>query len=401
MTAGPAIPSWATQSVRSCSVVATARSSSRVPFSTITTGVSGRAPAASRLRAHERRVADAHVDGERRAGRGQRRPVEVGRAVGGGAGHDRELPHVLAQRHGQADAGRAGMRRRHAGHHLDGDAGRLQRRHLLGGAAEDEGVAALEPGHDLAGLGLAHQDAVDLGLRRGGPAAASCRRRCARRRGGRTRGSWGSTRRSTTSTSASCRRCSALSVSRSGSPGPQPISATRPGAGLRPRILAMSSAARMRSASASAPLRTARRKGPCSSRSQRRRRARGSANGLGDALAQRMRALGQRAEVGRQQRLEPGLDLARQHRRGALGADRHRHRRAVDDGRRDEGGELGRIDDVDGDAAGPGGARHRGIEHAVAGRRIDEALAVQIARLEGARHDPDRALLARARAARR
>ena len=39
---------------------------------------------------------------------------------------------------------------------------------------------------------------------------------------------FGFTRRSTTSTSASCRRCTALSVRRSGSPGPQPISATRP-----------------------------------------------------------------------------------------------------------------------------------------------------------------------------
>ena len=50
------------------------------------------------------------------------------------------------------------------------DAGGLQGRHLLGGAAEDEGIAALEAGHDLAGRGLAHQDAVDLGLRGGGAA---------------------------------------------------------------------------------------------------------------------------------------------------------------------------------------------------------------------------------------
>src|SRR6185295_4962179 len=48
ITAGPAIAWPATQSVRSESVVAKARSSSRVPFSTMTTGVSGAAPAASR-----------------------------------------------------------------------------------------------------------------------------------------------------------------------------------------------------------------------------------------------------------------------------------------------------------------------------------------------------------------
>jgi hypothetical protein len=71
---------------------------------------------------------------------------------------------MLAQGYGQTDAGRACMRRRHAGHHLDGDTGRLQRGHLLGGATEDEGVAALEAGHDLPRLGLAHEYAVDLGL---------------------------------------------------------------------------------------------------------------------------------------------------------------------------------------------------------------------------------------------
>ena len=50
ITAGELMAREATQSVRSPSVVATARSSSRVPFSTITTRVAGSAPAASRLR---------------------------------------------------------------------------------------------------------------------------------------------------------------------------------------------------------------------------------------------------------------------------------------------------------------------------------------------------------------
>src|SRR4051812_13072278 len=50
ITAGEATACCATASVRSASVVAMARSVSRVPFSTITTGASASAPAASRLR---------------------------------------------------------------------------------------------------------------------------------------------------------------------------------------------------------------------------------------------------------------------------------------------------------------------------------------------------------------
>ena len=118
----------------------------------------------------------------------------------------------------------------------------------------------------------------------------------------------------------------------------------------------------MRPASASAPLRTARRKGPCSSRSHRRRRERASGMVLATTSRSALGALRQRAEVGGQPGLEPGLDLARQHRRGALGADRHRDGSAVDDGRHDEGGELGRVDDVDGNAARLGRARDGGVE---------------------------------------
>ena len=78
--------------------------------------------------AQQRRVADAHVDRERGALGGERLPVEIGLALGGGAGDDRELAHALAQRHGQADARGAGMRGRDARHHLDVDAGRLAAR---------------------------------------------------------------------------------------------------------------------------------------------------------------------------------------------------------------------------------------------------------------------------------
>ena len=98
----------------------------------------------------------------------------------------------------------------------------------------------------------------------------------------------GSTSRSITSTSASWRCWRAFRVRRSGSPGPQPINATRPACCLCPPSI---SSARMRSASASAPLRTAWRNGPCSNRSHRRRRARGSVS----ALARRWRSAWARA----------------------------------------------------------------------------------------------------------
>ena len=83
-------------------------------------------------------VADPHVDREGRALGGQRVPIQLRLALGGGAGHDRELAHMLAQRHGQANPRSAGMRRRHAGDHLDVDVRGLQCGHFLGRAAEDE-----------------------------------------------------------------------------------------------------------------------------------------------------------------------------------------------------------------------------------------------------------------------
>ena len=165
ITAGPAMACCATQSVRSCRVVATARS---VLVRSVLDDHDRRfriCAGRQQVAADDRRIADAHVDRERATLGRQRCPIELRLAVGGGAGHDRELAHLLAQRHRQADARRARMRGRHARDHLDVDVRGLQRRHFLGRAAEDQRIAALEPGHHLAGGGLAHEDAVDLGLR--------------------------------------------------------------------------------------------------------------------------------------------------------------------------------------------------------------------------------------------
>ena len=64
-----------------------------------------------------------------------------------------------------AGVGRSGDGRRHARHHLEGDAvaGQLQR--FLAAAPEDEGVAALEPRHPQPGLRLFDQQGVDAVLR--------------------------------------------------------------------------------------------------------------------------------------------------------------------------------------------------------------------------------------------
>ena len=65
------------------------------------------------------------------------------------------------------------------------------RRHLLGGAAEHERVAALEAGHALALQRLAHEDAVDLVLRGRVALRLLADVDADRRRGARIRGSRG------------------------------------------------------------------------------------------------------------------------------------------------------------------------------------------------------------------
>ena len=104
---------------------------------------------------------------------------------------------------------------------------------LLAAAAEDVGVAALEPDDGLAVPGQLHEQRVDRVLRDGVVAGeladvddlgGAARRR--RRRGRRARARAPS--RSATMTSAASRARSPLTVSRPGSPGPAPTSQTLP-----------------------------------------------------------------------------------------------------------------------------------------------------------------------------
>ena len=82
--------------------------------------------------------------------------------------------------------------------------------------------------------------------------------------------------------------------------------------------------------------------------------ARPEAAALGDraerprhALAQPLGKPGEVAEGRGKQRLDPGADVARKHRRHALAADGDRKRRPVDDGGRVEVAKLRPVDDVD------------------------------------------------------
>ena len=86
--------------------------------------------------------------------------------------------------------------------------------------------------------------------------------------------------------------------------------------------------------------------------------------------------------------------LTRQHRGGALGADRHHDRRTVHDGRGDEGGEVGRVDDVDGNAARRCRPGDCGIERPVAGRDVDKPPAPHVVGAEGAPQQLDGPALA-------
>jgi hypothetical protein len=102
-----------------------------------------------------------------------------------------------------------------------------------------------------------------------------------------------------------------------------------------------------------------------------------------DAGAEGLADAGQEAEPGRQHRLDLGLDLAGEHRGGALGADGDGHGVAVDDGGGDEvGSEV--VDDVDeraGGAADRGGA---GVLGRVAVGAVEQCRAGGVAVVDGA-----------------
>ena len=81
------------------------------------------------------------------------------------AGDEGDGLRRIAMRQRDLRRGRNAQRRRDAGNDLDLDALGAQRLDLFSAAAEDEGIAALEPHHPLAGAGRSHQPAMDLALR--------------------------------------------------------------------------------------------------------------------------------------------------------------------------------------------------------------------------------------------
>ena len=123
------------------------------------------------------------------------------------------------------------------GDDLELDPGLAQGLALLAAAAEDEGVAALEPDDALPLAGGLDQPLVDLLLRHRGPARAPCRRRRARRPRGRRRARRGGSAGRGRSSRRSAISSSERAVIRPGSPGPgaDQIDDSRPG-GSRPLL---------------------------------------------------------------------------------------------------------------------------------------------------------------------
>src|SRR6185437_1446350 len=77
----------------------------------------------------------------------------------------------------------------------------------------------------------------------------------------------------------------------------------------------------------------------------------------------------QRTEAGGKNRFDALPDPAREHRGFSGGTDRDDDRRAVDDGREDEGRKRSVVDDIDGHAALAGGLGDRSVDIRKAGCR--------------------------------
>ncbi len=94
---------------------------------------------------------------------GQRRPRHLrALAVAGLVAAD-ERQRVAAARVGERDAGvgRGRQADRHAGHDLEGDALLVQEQRFFAAAVEEERIALLQPGHDLALAGLLGEQEAD------------------------------------------------------------------------------------------------------------------------------------------------------------------------------------------------------------------------------------------------
>ena len=133
-------------------------------------GVAPASPAIHQCGGDPLEIVHHHVEHDRLAGAGERRPVEI--LVGAVTGGENDRAVDAAQRRRN---GRRGERRKpggDAGNDAEGDARRRQRHRLLAAAAEHEGIAALEPQHALPGARQRDQPLADIGLDRRRLAAA-------------------------------------------------------------------------------------------------------------------------------------------------------------------------------------------------------------------------------------
>jgi hypothetical protein len=100
-------------------------------------------------------------------------------------------------------------------------------------------------------------------------------------------------------------------------------------------------------------------------------------------IAQACRKPGQRSKRRREHPVDPGANDLRQHRAGALGADRHGNRGAVDDCRRQKVAKLRPVDGVGGNVARPGVGDHARVQRFRAGGGKHQHGAVDLRRLVG------------------
>ena len=120
-----------------------------------------------------RRDRVAHIDRDRRAREREPGPAGQRLAVGVMAGGEDQRRRGVAERQRNFGLRRGGEGGGDAGHDVEGDVGRAERRHLLAGPAEDQRIARLEPDDAVAVPRLADEERVDLVLaeRRGCPCA--------------------------------------------------------------------------------------------------------------------------------------------------------------------------------------------------------------------------------------
>ena len=139
-----------------------------------------RAAGGQQARSNRRRRGHAHIDDDRHLRVGQRRPVDgfgVPRLVRGQKG-DAQRFMAEGQRHLELRGGAKACG--NSRHDRIGDAGRAQRFDFLAAAAEDEGIAALQPHRALAGFRGFDQQFVDGVLADAGLADAAADRHARR-----------------------------------------------------------------------------------------------------------------------------------------------------------------------------------------------------------------------------